>query len=43
MITLTQVAEHCTSEVAIGPVDLTIPAGGLTALVGPDGPASRHR
>ncbi|MEZ3181276.1 ATP-binding cassette domain-containing protein [Streptomyces pimonensis] len=37
MITLTQVAKHYTSEVAIGPVDLTIPAGGLTALVGPNG------
>lgn len=37
MITLTQVAKRYTSEVAIGPVDLTIPAGGLTALVGPNG------
>ncbi|MBQ0826029.1 iron ABC transporter ATP-binding protein [Streptomyces tagetis] len=37
MITLRQVAKRYTSEVAIGPVDLTIPAGGLTALVGPNG------
>ena len=37
MITLTQVAKSYTSEVAIGPVDLTIPTGGLTALVGPNG------
>lgn len=37
MITLTQVTKRYTSEVAIGPVDLTIPAGGITALVGPNG------
>ncbi|MEV6120070.1 ATP-binding cassette domain-containing protein [Streptomyces sp. NPDC052077] len=37
MITLTRVAKRYTSEVAIGPVDLTIPAGGITALVGPNG------
>ncbi|WP_028709250.1 ABC transporter ATP-binding protein [Propionicicella superfundia] len=37
MITLTSVAKSYSSEVAIGPVDLTIPAGGITALVGPNG------
>lgn len=37
MITLTKVAKHHSDEVTIGPVDLTIPAGGVTALVGPNG------
>ncbi|WP_293781300.1 ABC transporter ATP-binding protein [uncultured Aeromicrobium sp.] len=37
MITLAKVKKHYTTEVAIGPVDLTIPAGGITALVGPNG------
>ncbi|CAL9337534.1 iron ABC transporter ATP-binding protein [Streptomyces sp. DH-12] len=37
MITLTQVVKRYTDDVAIGPVDLTLPAGGLTALVGPNG------
>ncbi|MFJ8187579.1 ABC transporter ATP-binding protein [Streptomyces sp. NPDC096105] len=37
MITLTQVVKRYTGDVAIGPVDLTLPAGGLTALVGPNG------
>ncbi len=37
MITLTNVAKHYDDEVSIGPVDLTIPAGGVTALVGPNG------
>src|SRR5690606_30866108 len=37
VITLTGVAKHYSSEVAIGPVDLTIPAGGVIALVGPNG------
>lgn len=37
MITLTGVSKSYSSEVAIGPVSLTIPAGGITALVGPNG------
>lgn len=37
MITLASVTKSYTSDVAIGPVDLTIPAGGVTALVGPNG------
>lgn len=37
MITLENVLKSYSSEVAIGPVDLTIPAGGITALVGPNG------
>lgn len=37
MITLTGVAKNYSSEVKIGPVDLTIPLGGITALVGPNG------
>ena len=37
MITLTGVLKTYSSEVAIGPVDLSIPAGGITALVGPNG------
>ena len=37
MITLQNVLKSYSSEVAIGPVDLTIPAGGVTALVGPNG------
>lgn len=37
MITLTSVAKRYSSEVTIGPIDLTIPVGGVTALVGPNG------
>lgn len=37
MITLTDVVRRYSTEVAIGPVTLTIPAGGVTALVGPNG------
>ncbi|WP_017579042.1 iron ABC transporter ATP-binding protein [Nocardiopsis valliformis] len=37
MITLKGVRKEYSSEVAIGPVDLEIPKGGLTALVGPNG------
>ncbi|GAA2007367.1 ABC transporter ATP-binding protein [Brevibacterium samyangense] len=37
MITLTGVRKSYTDEVSIGPVDLTIPEGGITALVGPNG------
>ncbi|GAA1093395.1 iron ABC transporter ATP-binding protein [Nocardiopsis metallicus] len=37
MITLKGVRKEYSSEVAIGPVDLEIPEGGLTALVGPNG------
>ena len=37
MITLTGVRKDYSSEVTIGPVDLQIPVGGITALVGPNG------
>ena len=37
MITLREVRKSYSSEVVIGPVDLTIPTGGITALVGPNG------
>jgi iron complex transport system ATP-binding protein len=37
VITLDSVLKRYSSEVAIGPVDLSIPAGGVTALVGPNG------
>jgi iron complex transport system ATP-binding protein len=37
VITLKGVRKEYSSEVAIGPVDLEIPRGGLTALVGPNG------
>lgn len=37
MITLTGVRKDYNSDVVIGPVDLTIPKGGVTALVGPNG------
>ncbi|TSD64223.1 ABC transporter ATP-binding protein [Aeromicrobium piscarium] len=37
MITLAEVLKEYSSEVAIGPVDLEIPRGGITALVGPNG------
>jgi iron complex transport system ATP-binding protein len=37
VITLESVRKSYSDEVAIGPVDLTIPAGGVTALVGPNG------
>lgn len=37
MITLTDVRKDYSSEVVIGPVELTIPAGGITALIGPNG------
>lgn len=37
MIALTGVRKDYSDEVAIGPVDLQIPSGGVTALVGPNG------
>ncbi|MFD3688254.1 ABC transporter ATP-binding protein [Nocardiopsis sp. NPDC058631] len=37
MITLTGVRKEYSGDVAIGPVDLQIPEGGVTALVGPNG------
>lgn len=37
MITLTNVRKNYGDEVTIGPVNLAIPVGGLTALVGPNG------
>lgn len=37
MITLDSVAKSYNGEVNIGPVDLSIPEGGITALVGPNG------
>lgn len=37
MIQLREVAKSYNTETAIGPVDLSIPAGGITALVGPNG------
>lgn len=37
MITLSQVAKSYSGETNIGPVDMTLPAGGITALVGPNG------
>lgn len=37
MITLQDVHKEYSSEVAIGPVTLQIPQGGITALVGPNG------
>ncbi|MBZ2195687.1 iron ABC transporter ATP-binding protein [Occultella gossypii] len=37
MITLTNVRKSYGDEVTIGPVDLQIPTGGITALVGPNG------
>ena len=37
MITLKNVQKKYSSDVAIGPVDLQIPTGGITALVGPNG------
>lgn len=37
MITLSDVTKNYSSEVAIGPVDIQIPEGGITALVGPNG------
>jgi iron complex transport system ATP-binding protein len=37
VITLTDVSKSYSSEVAIGPVTLQIPSGGITALVGPNG------
>lgn len=37
MISLQQVAKNYNEEVQIGPVDLSIPNGGITALVGPNG------
>ncbi|MDR6866652.1 iron complex transport system ATP-binding protein [Microbacterium resistens] len=37
MITLDGVARNYSTEVAIGPVDLVIPEGGITALIGPNG------
>lgn len=37
MITLNQVAKSYSGQTNIGPVDITLPAGGITALVGPNG------
>lgn len=37
MIHLKNVVKNYSSDVAIGPVDLSLPAGGVTALVGPNG------
>ncbi|WP_309104677.1 ATP-binding cassette domain-containing protein [Microbacterium sp.] len=37
MITLDAVHKKYSSEVSIGPVDLAIPTGGITALIGPNG------
>ena len=37
MISLSQVRKNYNDEVEIGPVDLQIPAGGITAFVGPNG------
>ena len=37
MITLSNVGKSYGHDVTIGPVDLTIPEGGITALVGPNG------
>lgn len=37
MITLSTVLRRYTADVAIGPVDLEIPPGGITAMVGPNG------
>ena len=37
MITLSEVRKDYSSEVTIGPIDLRIPTGGITALVGPNG------
>ena len=37
MITLSNVRKNYNDEVEVGPVDLTIPTGGITALVGPNG------
>lgn len=37
MIQLDAVTKHYSPEVTIGPVDLHIPEGGITALVGPNG------
>lgn len=37
MITIERVRREYSSEVAIGPVDLVIPSGGITALIGPNG------
>ncbi len=37
MITLDSVRKQYSSEVAIGPIDLAIPSGGITALIGPNG------
>ncbi|ALU21147.1 iron ABC transporter ATP-binding protein [Corynebacterium pseudotuberculosis] len=37
MIRLEQVAKNYNSEVSIGPVELEIPQGGITAFIGPNG------
>lgn len=37
MISLTDVRKDYSTDVVIGPVDLQIPTGGITALVGPNG------
>ena len=37
MITISDVRRQYSDEVSIGPVDLVIPEGGITALIGPNG------
>ncbi len=37
MISLANVVKRYSTDVAIGPIDLQIPTGGITALVGPNG------
>ena len=37
MITISDVRRQYSNEVSIGPVDLVIPEGGITALIGPNG------
>ncbi|ORC22141.1 iron ABC transporter ATP-binding protein [Rothia nasimurium] len=37
MITLSQVAKNYSGETSIGPVNVQLPSGGITALVGPNG------
>ena len=37
MISLTAVEKHYGSDVSIGPIDLDLPSGGVTALIGPNG------
>ena len=37
MISLSAVEKRYSTEVAIGPIDLDLPSGGITALIGPNG------